>query len=294
MKFIICLLLTSQLAYASKGSDWTPKYQKTNLKSLDKGILNPKKKSKRPKLKQNISKSKVSAAPIKKVGIIPDTALEALFLKKPKSKKHLSLLKKESLKLKQKAVPTLIKVMKSSNYPDENRWVATYMLGRIMGKKSAPYISKFSSHPNWMLRLASLKVLLHLDQKQYKGIYARLLEDKSLIVRHQALQNIKRMEIKSLAPYVWKMLYNKNNYLGLKGNRKRANIIKDAIRTVGDLDFKRAKKPMLEMFRKKKYKDVYKELDYSLSKIMNKTSPTGSISVKRVYWNREALKEITI
>jgi hypothetical protein len=292
MKFIICLLLTSQFAYANKSSEWTPKYQKTNLKKLDQDILKltPSKKFKKIGSKKSAKVSSKS----KKMSIIPDTPLEGLYLKKPKDKSHLNLLKNESLRLKQKAVPTLIKVMKSSSYPEENRWVATYMLGRIMGKKSAPLISKFSQHPSWMLRLASLKVLLHLDQKQYKGIYARLLEDKSLIVRHQALQNIKQMEIKSLAPYVWKMLYNKKNYVGLKGKRKRSNIIKDAIKTVGDLGFKKAEKPMLEMFRKNKYKDVYEELDYALSRITKKDSPKGSINVKKIYWNRKAISEIII
>lgn len=291
MKFIICLLLTSQFAYANKSSEWTPKYQKTNLKKLDQDILKLKPKTTKPP-KEAVSLRNKNK--IKKTSVIPDTSLEALYLKKPKDKSHLTLLKNESLRRKQDAVPTLIKVMKSSNYPDENRWVATYMLGRIMGKKSAPLISKFSKHPNWMLRLASLKVLLHLDQRQYKGIYARLLEDKSLIVRHQALQNIKQMKINSLAPYVWKMLYNKKNYVGLKGNRKRSNIIKDAIKVVGDLGFEKAKKPMLEMFKKKKYKDVYEELDYALSKITKKDSPKGSMSVKKIYWNRKSLSGLTI
>lgn len=288
MKFIICLLLTSNLALASKSSEWTPKYQKASLKTLDGQHIKAKNKKSEHKA---LAKTKINK---KKISIIPETALEALFLKKPKNKSHLTILKNESLGQKQKAVPTLLKVIKSNNYPDENRWVAIYMLGRIMGKKSAPYISKFTKHPNWLLRLASLKVLLHLDQRQYKGIYTRLLEDKSLIVRHQALQNIKEMDLKELAPYVWKMLYNKKNYLGLKGKRKRSNIIKDIIKIVGDLDFKKAKKPMLKMFKNKKYSDVYSELDYSLSKLSGKKSPKGSLSIKKHYWNRQAINEITI
>jgi|LUMW01.1.fsa_nt_gb hypothetical protein len=281
MKYLISLaLIWSSFSYsANSQKEWVPKYKKANLKSTDKKLLQK---------KDHV----VAQKGAKK--IIPDTPLEALYLKKPKNKTHLSLLKKESLKLKQKAVPTLIKVMKNSAYPNENRWVATYMLGRIMGKKSAPFISKFTKHPNWMLRLASLKVLLHLDQRQYKGIYARLLEDSSMIVRHQALQNIKILKLEELAPYVWKMLYNKENYSGAKGNRKRSNIIKDAIKVVGDLNFKQAKKPMLQMFKDKKYKDVYEELDYALSRISDKPSPKGSMTMKKHYWSRKALDEVTI
>ena len=285
MKLLLCLLVASSYAYAGKKTEWSPKYQKTDLKVIDKTIL-----------KSSGKKSKLSKtnAKTKKTKIIPSTRLEALFLKAPKNRKHLLTLKSESLKQAQKAVPTLLKVIKGKDYPNENRWVAIYMLGRIMGKKSAPYISHFAKHPNWMLRLASLKVLLHLNQKQYTGIFARLLEDESLIVRHQALQNIKAMKIKSLAPYVWKMLYNKKNYVGMKGERKRNNIIKDAIKTIGDLGFAKAKGPMLKMFKKNKYKDVYSELDYSLSRLSNKPSPSGNMALKKNYWNRMALKEVTI
>ncbi len=281
--------MTTSYVYASKKNQWTPKYQeKQKQKSIFKELGLKKIKSKNKTILNSKQVTNKKAPAIK-----PENALEALYLQGPKSKTHLAKLKEESLKQKQKAVPTLIKVMKSKAYPSENRWVATYMLGRIMGKKSAPYISKFTRHPNWMLRLASLKVLLHLDQRQYKGIYARLLEDDSLIVRHQALQNIKIMKLKDLAPYVWKMLYNKKNYVGTKGKRKRNNIIKDAIRVVGDLKFHKAKKAMLEMFKKKKYSDVYNELDYSLSQL-DGPSPKGSISVKKNYWNKKSIKETTI
>ena len=102
------------------------------------------------------------------------------------------------------------------------------------------------------------------------------------------------MKIKELAPFVWKMLYNKANYVGMKGKRKRSNIIRDAIKVVGDLGLKAAKKPMLKMMRKPKYKDVHAELDYSLSRLYNKPSPKGSMAIKKNYWNKLAVKEIQI
>lgn len=216
--------------------------------------------------------------------------LEEMYKQNSTSKKFVENLKTKTMAQKQDAVPTLIKVMKSSDYPDENRWVATYMLGKIMGKKSAPFISKFSAHPNWMLRLASLKVLLHLNQTQYTDIYTKLLTDKSLIVRHQALQNIREMKLTELAPNVWQMLFNKQNYTGTKGTRVRSHIIKDVIKTVGDLGFKKAKVPMLKMISNKKYKDIHTELDYSLNLIAEKKSPKGSMTVKKHFWKREALK----
>lgn len=219
--------------------------------------------------------------------------LETLYKRKYSSKIGIKMLKDRTLEQAQKAVPVLVNVMKSSKYPDKNRWMATFMLGRIMGKKAGPFISKFGSHPNWKLRLASLKTLLALDQKRYKGLYARALKDKAMVVRMQALENIKHMGLKDLAPHVWAMLYDKSNYAGQQGARKRSHIIKQVIAMMGDLDFEKAKKPMLEMIQDQKYKDIFDELDYSLRKITGKDSPDGLTSKKR-YWSRLALKNKTL
>ncbi|MBC76294.1 MAG: hypothetical protein CME64_09790 [Halobacteriovoraceae bacterium] len=220
--------------------------------------------------------------------------LLTLYKRKYSSKVGLNMLKSETLSKAQKAVPALIKVMKSSTYPDKNRWVATFMLGRIMGKKSSSFISKFAFHPNWMLRLAALKTLLALDQRQYKGIYARALKDDALIVRMQALDNIKAMNLNELAPYVWAMLYDKSNYAGQSGKRKRAHIIKQVISTVGDLKFEKAKKPLLTMIQDKKYQDIFSELDYSLKKITGKSSPKGASTLKKKFWANLANKSKVI
>ena len=90
------------------------------------------------------------------------------------------------------------------------------------------------------------------------------------------------------------MLYNKDNYVGTKGSRKRANIIRDAIRVVGELGLKKAKTPMLKMLQRNKYKDIYPELDYSLSKLHEKPSPKGSIAIKRNYWKKVSIESIQI
>jgi hypothetical protein len=242
---------------------------------------------------KNVTPQKKSLAS-EKMEIVGDAILLKDFKLAKLSPKKVKALKAKVIAKGPKAVPTLIKVMKTDSYPDRNRWIATFLLGRVMGKKASPFIAKFSTHPNWMLRLASLKSLLALGEAQYKGIYARALKDKAMIVRYQALENIKKLKIKSLAPYVWAMLYDKANYAGMKGKSKRTHIIKEAIRTVGDLDFDKAKKPLFSMVANKKYKDVFDELDYALSKIIGKTSPEGNPSAKRFYWQRIALKEKTI
>ena len=109
-----------------------------------------------------------------------------------------------------------------------------------------------------------------------------------MIVRHQALENIKAMKLKDMAPYVWAMLYDKSNYAGQEGERKRAHIIKQAIKTVGDLGFQKSKDPMLKMIKSKKYRDIAGELDYSLNKLSENKSPDGNLKMKIHYWSRVA------
>lgn len=186
--------------------------------------------------------------------------------------------------LKQKAVPTLIKVMKEAQFPDSNRWHATMLLGQVMGKKSAPFIARFSEHPSWMMRVASLKALAALDMKEYSGVYAKALRDDSLIVRVQALDNISHMKLVKLAPNVWSMMYDQTNYTGKAGSRKRTSIVRSVIRTVGDLKYDKARMPLAKLIQKPKYNDLLDDLDYSLEKISGKTSPSQSAAATRQFW----------
>lgn len=316
MKFIILMtIVVSSLAFGAEDNSktWTPKYRLQKLdnnsriqsrneipknrklknrKVVSRDRVNTKSSAlqrqnpKRNNTKVNSKKVTAPAMPMQSMAASNDTELLELYKRKYKTKVQYQELKNQTLALTQKAVPALVKVIKSADYPDKNRWIAMFMLGRVMGKKSANFISKFSAHPNWMMRLASLKVLLALDQKQYKGIYTRLLKDKAMIVRHQALENIRKLNLNSLAPYVWAMLYDKSNYAGSEGERKRAHIIKQAIRAVGDLGFEKSKSPMLKMIRDSKYKDVAQELDYSLNKLSEKKSPDGNIKSKIHFWTR--------
>lgn len=209
-------------------------------------------------------------------------------------KKQLSELKKETLALGGKSVPALIEVMKSSKYPDKTRWMATFLLGQIMGDKAAPFIAKFVMHPHWVMRMAGLKTLLALKQDAYASLYVGALKDESFIVRLQALENIQKLKLDKYAPYVWAMLYDKRNYYQNKKGHKRSNIVKSIIKTVGDLKFDKAKEPLFKMVQKEKYKDIFEEVDYALSKITAQNSPKGDMKVKKIFWQRMALKDTQI
>jgi len=211
--------------------------------------------------------------------------IEKMFKMDPRTPGLNTILKKNIFNHRQKAVPTLIKVMKDGDYPDQNRWQATMLLAQVMGKKSAPFIAKFAEHPNWMMRLASLKALLGLSQKEYIQVYRTALSDSSLIVRLQALDNISKLQMESLGKDVWNMLYDQSNYSGSLGARKRTSIVKSVIKTLGDIKFKPAVRPMAKLFQKSKYADISNELDYSLRKITGKNSP-DKYEEKIKFWSK--------
>ena len=206
------------------------------------------------------------------------------------SKPFIKKLKAKVMDMGPTAVPVLTRVLKDKKVSDQKRWMATFSLARIMGKKSSDYLAKFTKHPNWMLRLASLKSLLSLSDKSKGEFYKDALKDKSLIVRSQALENIRSLKLEKYSGDVWKMLFHKHNYQGSKGERKRMPIISKVIRAVGDLKHKPAKKVLTKLINNEKYKDLAKDLDYSLRKITGEISPR-TLKEQRSFWRKKmALK----
>lgn len=214
--------------------------------------------------------------------------LEKMFTMDARTPGLQAMLKRHTFKHKQKAVPVLIKVMKEARFPEQNRWHATMLLAQVMGKKSAPFIAKFVDHPHWMMRVASLKALLGLKQDDYRAVYAKALKDPSLIVRVQALDNISQLKVTALGPEVWNMMYDQTNYTGVKGSLKRTSIVKSIIRTLGDIKYVEAGRPMAKLIQKAKYQDLIEDLDYSLEKITGKVSPK-SVEQRRKFWSAVAL-----
>ena len=210
--------------------------------------------------------------------------LVKLLLDGRKNSNNLKKIKEISFKMSGAAVPILIKAIKSNKFPDKSRWAAIFILGKIMGKKSTPFLIKYLEHPNFILRLASLKTLLQLKERNLKGKLKKVLRDKSLLVRFQALENIRKLKLKKYSYDVWKMLFEKNNYHNLKSKKfVRGQIIKRVVRVLGDLEFKRALPPFLKLIQKDHYEDLFFDIDYSLQKLSGKKSP-GNEELKKAFW----------
>lgn len=242
---------------------------------------------------QNIANASVA----KSIEVPQTVGLENKF-KQTLDKKQLMALKEEVINMKGKSVQTLIKVMKDNSFPEKNRWMATFLLGQVMGKQSAPFISKFATHPDWIMRMASLKTLAALKQTQteYKDVYKQLLKDDSMLVRYQALDTVKELGLNDLAPNVWAMLYDKKNYHTMKNKTtsKRTHIVRKIITTIGELKFEKAKKPLLSMMQKDKYKDIHEEIDKTLQSLYGKKSPENNLKLKKDFWKKVTIAETTI
>ena len=219
---------------------------------------------------------------------LTDEELKRKFMKtySSRDKDALKLLKREVLDASGKAVPALISVMKGEEYPDNSRWNATFLLGRVMGKKASPFISKFIQHPNWVLRMAALKTLAALGEKRYVDGYSKALRDPSLLVRRQALDNIVRLELKSVASKVWAMLNDNRNYYNEKQNVGKTSLIAAIVRAAGQLHFGQALGALIKMSQNDAHSDIFSDIEYSLHKITGRDIPEGDIPTKRRYWLR--------
>ncbi len=203
---------------------------------------------------------------------------------------HMTALEKKTLTAGNKAVPVLIEVMKSSSYPERKRWMATFMLTRIMGGKAAPFIARFTDHPHWMMRTAGLKSLLILKEKKYAPLYVKALNDPALIVRIQALDNIRTLGLSTYADEVWSMMFKADNYTGGPKGKRISNLIRSVIRTSGEFKHPKARKAFVSMINKDRYNAVFDDLDYALSKSFGVKSPGGDKKARRAFWNKRAAR----
>lgn len=210
--------------------------------------------------------------------------LEYLFKTDWKKGIDFANLSKRSLSFGPKAVPVLLNVMKKKSYPVKNRWIAMFSVTKLMGKKSAKVLSKFTKHPDWMMRLGALKCLLFLKEKQFAREYSHLLKDKSQIVRQQALMNIQQLEIKESAPAVSSLLKDITSQSNAGNNLEQMTDM--TIMTLTKFGHKDSIKTMLEMMKNSQFKNNSATIDYSLEKLTGVKSPKGDWNTKLSFWHK--------
>lgn len=190
-------------------------------------------------------------------------------------------LSKQTQSFGPKAVPILLNAMKKKSYPVKNRWIAMFSLTKLMGKNSSKVLSKFTKHPDWMMRLGALKCLLFLKEKKYAKQYANLLSDKSMVVRQQALKNIHQLEIKESA-YAVSNLLSEINFDKSSGVNAEVDL---TLLTLAKLGHKQSIPTLVDMLKAKKFKNNTATIDYTLELLTGKKSPKGDLNSKIAFWS---------
>ena len=196
-----------------------------------------------------------------------ESTVEAIFQKTSLKKEDISQLKALIKKDPKVNVPVLFSVMKNEKMPEQSRWLATILIGKTLGKRSIDYLSKYTVHPAVILRLASLKSLLSLEAQKKADVFERALFDKSLLVRKQALEAVRKLKLEKTESSLLNMLVDKKNYYLKNKKLKRSPIIRDVIQTIGELKLKKSKKILLTLRGKESYQDLYPVLDYAISRM---------------------------
>ncbi len=198
--------------------------------------------------------------------ISSSSELKNEFQSKSILRKDLEFLREKSLALAGQAVPVLLEVMKQPSYHLKKRWVATFLLGQIMGKKAGPLLIRYTEHPEWMMRMAALKTLRGIKFEKETSFYSKVLQDKSYLVRKEALLSIAQIKDKNLGEDVWKQIFKKDNYKKTKKGFFRTELVGLAIRTLGDIGHDGHKSELKKMLDKKRYQDIHNDIRYALDK----------------------------
>lgn len=196
-----------------------------------------------------------------------EISVEAIFKKVSLQKDDISKLKNLIKSDPKENVPVLFSVMKDDKMPEQSRWLATILIGKTLGKRSIDYLSKYTVHPEVILRLASLKSLLSLEAETKAGVFERALFDKSLLVRKQALEAVRKLKLERAESSLLNMLVDKKNYYLENKKLKRSPIIKDIIQTIGELKLKNSKKILQKLRNKASYQDLFPVLDFAISRM---------------------------
>jgi len=198
---------------------------------------------------------------------VANNNIEVILKNEKLSNSDLNAVKGILSKNPKETLKSFLSIVKDEKYPDRSRWLSLILIGRAMGKKSAPLMIKYLSHPHWMIRSAAIKSLKSLKVAKPVLEYKKLLTDKSYILREQALETISALKIKSLGLDVLKMLGDQTNYISTKKGRRPSEVVKKVISTLSILKVKESI-PMLKKIREKKtYSTLSTHIDEALKKI---------------------------
>lgn len=108
--------------------------------------------------------------------------------------------------------------------PLQTRWRAITTMGKWDALEFRPELDRALVSPEWFMRNSALIALLNDERTRAISWSMKMLEDRSLVVRTQAVRNLIGLSAVESEPHLWKALNDKRNFRGDESLWIRAHI----------------------------------------------------------------------
>lgn len=95
-----------------------------------------------------------------------------------------------------------------------DRWRAVTTMGRLDPLRFRPELDKALASSDWFMRNAALIALQTDERTRAVAWSTRMLEDKALVVRTQAVRNLIELNARESEPILWQEIGSKRNFRG--------------------------------------------------------------------------------
>ncbi len=121
---------------------------------------------------------------------------------------------REFAKVQDKAHTYLARVAFDPSATLTERWRAVTTMGRLDPLRFRPELDKALSSRDWYMRNAAL-IALQTDERARAVAWSmRMLEDRALVVRTQAVRNLIDLNARESEPILWQQIAAKRNFRG--------------------------------------------------------------------------------
>lgn len=104
------------------------------------------------------------------------------------------------------------------------RWRAITTMGKWDPLQFRPQLDRALASPEWFMRNAALIALQNDERARAIAWSQRMLEDKALVVRTQAVRNLIALDARESEPLLWKEIMARRNFRGAESLWIRAHI----------------------------------------------------------------------
>lgn len=108
--------------------------------------------------------------------------------------------------------------------PLQTRWRAVTTMGKWDAMEFRPELDRALVSAEWFMRNSALIALLNDERTRAISWSTKMLEDRSLVVRTQAVRNLIGLGAVESEPHLWKALNDKRNFRGDESLWIRAHI----------------------------------------------------------------------